>query len=208
MSDTTKAHWQQVYAAKAADSVSWFQNEPAASLAMLAATGLGPEAAIIDVGGGASCLVDRLLDRGFRTITVLDVSSEALAAAQARLGGRSGGVEWLVADITAWTPPPAAFDLWHDRAVLHFLVRDTDRAAYVRAMARGLKPGGYAILAPFALTGPERCSGLPVQRYSPEMLRALVGSGFELIGARPETHRTPGGAAQDFVWCLFRKRAE
>jgi ubiquinone/menaquinone biosynthesis C-methylase UbiE len=208
MTDTTQAHWQQVHAAKPADTVSWFQSEPTPSLAMITATGLGPEAAVIDVGGGASCLVDRLLDRGIRRITVLDVSNEALDIARARLGDRAGLVAWQVADITAWTPPPAAFDLWHDRAVLHFLVRGVDRRAYVRAMSRGLKPGGYAILAPFSLTGPERCSGLLVQRYSPEILRALVGPGFELIEARPETHRTPGGAAQDFVWCLFRKGAE
>ncbi len=205
---TTQAHWEQVYGSKASDTVSWFQAEPSPSLAMIAQAGVNPDAAVIDVGAGASALVDHLLDSGFRHVSVLDVSSQALAETKARLGERAALVDWLVEDITAWRPPAAAFDLWHDRAVFHFLIDAADRQVYLRALERALRPGGHVILATFALDGPERCSGLPVQRYSPQMLEAVLGPHFELIDARPETHRTPGGASQNFVWCLFRRTAD
>ena len=208
MPDPRPDHWEGVYGAKSADGVSWFEREPATSLEMIAATGLGPDAALIDVGGGASTLVDRLLAEGYRHVTVLDVSGRALAIAKARLGPIADAVDWLVADITAWTPPPNAFEVWHDRAVFHFMVTEADRKAYVRALTRSLRSGGYAIIATFALTGPERCSGLAVQRYCPETLQAALGSGFTLIDAEPQTHTTPTGTSQDFVWCLFRKTAE
>jgi SAM-dependent methyltransferase len=171
---------------------------------MIASTRLGPGAAIIDVGAGASTFVDGLLDHGFHKITALDISSEGLDIAKARLGARAGGAHWLVADITNWVPPVAAFDLWHDRAVFHFLIDPKDREAYIHALKRALRPGGYLILATFALTGPERCSGLPVRRYSPETLQAALGADFRLLRTSPETHRTPGGTEQDFVWCLFQ----
>ncbi|MBI1198958.1 MAG: methyltransferase domain-containing protein [Phenylobacterium sp.] len=205
---TTQEHWEQVYGSKAAETVSWFQAEPSPSLAIIAAAGANPEGAIIDVGAGASALVDHLLDRGFRHVSVLDVSSQALAEVKARLGERAALVNWLVEDITTWRPPAAAFDLWHDRAVFHFLIDAADRQAYLRTLERALRPGGHVILATFALDGPERCSGLPVQRYSPQMLAAILGPRFALIDARPETHLTPGGASQSFVWCLFRKTAD
>lgn len=207
MSDTTQEHWQRVYATRASDAVSWFQEEAVTSLAMIAAAGLGPEAAVIDVGAGASTLVDQLLGRGFQRITLLDVSDQALDVAKARLGVRSGLVDWVVANITHWTPASAAFDLWHDRAVFHFLTDETDRQAYLRALNRGLRVGGHVVLATFAPTGPERCSGLPVRRYSAEALRAAFGPGFELVETRPQVHRTPTGSSQDFVWCLLRRRA-
>jgi len=207
MSDARQAHWDRVYAARPVTQARWHQDEPARSVAIITAAGVGPEASVIDVGGGASFLVDRLLDKGFRRITVLDVSTQALAAAQARLGERAAAVAWLVEDVTVWSPPKDAFDLWHDRAVFHFMVADADRRAYVRALNQGLRVGGHLILATFALSGPERCSGLPVQRYSQETLPAVLGANFRLLDATPETHVTPSGAAQDFVWCLFRKTA-
>lgn len=208
MSDTPQEHWDGVYAARAPDAVSWFQSEPAPSLRMIAAAGIGHDDAVIDIGGGASNLVDRLLARGYRQITVLDICVQALAVAKARLGRRSVSVDWLVTDITSWAPPVATFDLWHDRAVFHFLVEKADRQAYLRALNRALRPDGYVVLAAFAPTGPDRCSGLPVQRYSPELLAAVLGASFQLIAARTKTHLTPGGVSQDFVWCLFRKIVE
>jgi SAM-dependent methyltransferase len=157
------------------------------------------------VGGGASRLVDVLLDRGFTRVSVLDLSSAALDVARSRLAGRAGQVEWVVQDVTCWEPASGSIDLWHDRAVLHFLVDEQDRQAYLRALGAGLKPGGFAILAPFALTGPEKCSGLPVCRYSPESLQSLLGSEFTLMKSLAATHITPGGSRQDFIYCLFRR---
>jgi SAM-dependent methyltransferase len=208
MTNTTQDHWEEAYRSKPAAAMSWFQAEPSPSLDMIAAAGPGPGAAIVDVGGGASTLVDRLLDQGFSRLSVLDVSSYAMAAARARLGARADSVDWLAQDITAWTPPAGAFDLWHDRAVFHFLVDDGDRRAYLRALNRGLRPGGHLILATFALTGPQRCSGLPVRRYTPSQLQALLGAGFRLLESRPQVHVTPAGGSQDFVWCHFVKTAE
>lgn len=208
MSDAAQTHWEHVYTTRPSTQVSWYQGEPERSLAMFAAAGVAPTASVIDVGGGASLLVDRLLEQGYGQISVLDVSSQALAAAKARLGGRGDTVAWLVEDITTWSPPPHAFDLWHDRAVFHFLVEDIHRQAYLRALNQGLRDGGYLILATFALSGPERCSDLPVQRYSAETLQAALGGGFKLLDTSLETHITPSGVAQDFVWCLFRKTAD
>lgn len=200
-------HWNDVYATKPAETVSWYEDEPRNSLAMLDAAGIGPDAAVVDVGGGASRLVDDLLDRGFTRVTVLDLSSAALDVARARLAARAGQVEWVVQDITRWEPAVGSIDLWHDRAVLHFLVDEPDRQAYLRALVAGLKPGGFAILAPFALTGPEKCSGLPVCRYSPESLQSLLGPEFSLMRSLAATHVTPGGSSQDFIYCLFRRNA-
>lgn len=203
-----KDHWERVYTTKAADAVSWFQQEPLPSLDMIAAAGVGPDAAIVDIGGGASLLVDRLLDRGFTRLTVLDVSEHALALSKTRLGARAGRIAWVVHDATSWEPPPDAFALWHDRAVFHFLVDADDRHGYLRALDRGLAPGGFAVFATFAPSGPEQCSGLPVRRYSAATLQATLGPGYELIKTAPETHTTPAGNRQDFVWCLFRKVPE
>jgi SAM-dependent methyltransferase len=207
MSDARRQHWDRVYATKPADTVSWFQEEPAQSLALIGATGLGKDACIVDVGGGASLLVDRLVEQGYSSVSVLDIAETGLSIARARLGDRQSNASWLVKDVTRWSPPLEAFDLWHDRAVFHFLVEETDRAGYRRALDRGLKPGGFLILALFALTGPDMCSGLPVRRYSPEMLLAELGPGYELVDVRQQTHRTPAGDAQEFVWCLFRRDA-
>lgn len=207
MSSPREDHWNRVYATRAATEVSWFQDEPAASLALIATAGIGRDDAIVDVGGGASLLADRLLDRGHSDITVLDIAETGLAVVRARLGAKGAGVAWTVQDVTAWQPPPGRFRLWHDRAVFHFLVDEADRRGYLRALDRGLQAGGFVILASFAPTGPERCSGLPVQRYSAETMQAVLGPGFQLLDERPQTHLTPAGGRQDFTWCLFRKIA-
>jgi len=151
MSNPSKDHWEHVYTTKAADAVSWFQQEPTLSLDMIAAAGVPPDAAIVDIGGGASLLVDRLLDRGFTRLTILDVSESALALTKARLGFRVASVAWLVQDATSWEPPPGTFMLWHDRAVFHFLVDEADRHGYLRALDRGLAPGWLRGLRHFCI---------------------------------------------------------
>jgi ubiquinone/menaquinone biosynthesis C-methylase UbiE len=200
-----RGHWDDVYTTKAADTVSWFQDDPTPSLDMIARTGVGKSEAIIDVGGGASVLIDRLLDLGHSNVSVLDIAPAGLAVAQKRLGERAGRVSWIAQDVTAWQPPQDAVSIWHDRAVFHFLVDEGDRLAYVRALDRGLRTGGFVVLAPFALGGPARCSGLLVRRYSAEMLQVELGTGYDLVDQQPQTHVTPAGNRQDFIWCLFKK---
>jgi SAM-dependent methyltransferase len=162
MSDASRqAHWENVYTTKGEKEVSWFQENPAPSLELIELTGLSEEAAIIDIGGGASRLVDELLARTFRRLTVLDLSGAALAAARERLGNRGSDVQWVIADVTKWEPT-RTYDLWHDRAAFHFLTEETDQSAYVDRLKKAVKPGGHVIIATFALDGPERCSGLPI----------------------------------------------
>jgi SAM-dependent methyltransferase len=206
MVEDPQSHWDRVYAAKSDAEVSWHQETPAPSLDFVAAAGIGEGAAVIDVGGGRSRLVDALLDRGVGDIAVLDLSETALAGARRRLGGRDGRVRWIVADVTRWMPD-RTYDLWHDRAVLHFLTDAAGRAAYVERLVAALRPGGYAIVATFATDGPERCSGLPVVRYSPDSLAATLGDDFHLVESRAHLHATPWGARQSFQFSLFRKRA-
>lgn len=203
--DGRKAYWDQVYATKGEREVSWFEERPTLSLDMLACASATVDAAIIDIGGGTSHLVDALLDRGFLNPTVLDLSAAALAAAKARLGPRGDGVTWIAADVTQWQPA-RQYDVWHDRAALHFLTGPADRAAYVATLRRALQPGGHAIIATFAPEGPERCSGLPVQRYDAQSLGRLLGPEFELLQTRRDVHRTPWDAAQVFQFSLFRKK--
>lgn len=195
-----QAHWQGVYETKAETEVSWFQERPATSLALIAATGLGPVARMVDVGGGASRLVDHLVELGWRSVTVLDIAEAALERAQRRLGERANLVQWLVADVTAWSVPPR-FDLWHDRAVFHFLTEPADRAAYARTMAAAVPSGGHAIVGTFALDGPERCSGLPIQRYDADGLVGQFAGHFDLVETRMEDHLTPAGKVQKFQFC-------
>jgi trans-aconitate methyltransferase len=199
-----KAHWESVYATKAPDQVSWFQRSAEASLAMIRASGIAKHGAIIDIGGGASVLVDELLNAGFDDVTVLDIAQGALSASEARLGARAKQVQWIVADILSWTPP-RRFALWHDRAVFHFLTAAEDRAAYRAVLERALEPGGHLVLAAFAPDGPERCSGLPVHRWSAEALADELGAEFRLLASCHEAHLTPGGATQNFLWCRFRR---
>jgi SAM-dependent methyltransferase len=197
-------HWQGVYTRNAADEVSWHQEHPTVSLDLVRASDVGPEGRLIDVGGGASTLVDHLLDLGYRAITVLDIAGSALAAARRRLGERASLVEWVEADVTT-SQPSTRYDLWHDRAVFHFLTEAADRAGYKIALGAALRTGGAAIIATFAPDGPERCSGLPVVRYSPESLTAELGPGYRLEQVEHEDHHTPAGRTQHFVYCRFRR---
>ncbi|MEZ2146904.1 class I SAM-dependent methyltransferase [Bradyrhizobium sp. DN5] len=205
MSDRS-AHWDNVYATKGEAEVSWFQSSPTTSLAMIRAANLDPEAAIIDIGGGASRLVDALLQDGYRDIAVLDLSANALDLAKKRLGAAASAVEWIVADATTWRPAKT-YDLWHDRAAFHFLTDARDRAAYVERLRLALAPGGHVIIATFAPDGPEKCSGLPVQRHDSASLLAELGAEFELIETRRETHHTPWDSTQAFQFSRFQKRS-
>ncbi|KTE18372.1 class I SAM-dependent methyltransferase [Sphingopyxis indica] len=201
---TESEHWNGVYRSKVPEDVSWHQSEPAMSLVALDRMGLGADASIVDVGGGASRLPAALLARGFRDITILDIAASALDAARERLGEARDEVDWQVADVTAWNPA-RTFDIWHDRAVFHFLTEQWQRDAYRKTLLQALKPGGTLIIATFALDGPERCSGLPVRRYDPEMLAAEFGPPFEIAGDWQEDHVTPWGSVQHFCWCAFRR---
>jgi trans-aconitate methyltransferase len=171
---------------------------------MIEAAGAGPGTAIIDIGGGASRLVDAMVARGHRDVTVLDLSAAALETARQRLGPAAGAVQWLVADATRWLPP-RTYDIWHDRAAFHFLTDEPQRRAYALALAAALPPGAHAIIATFAPDGPEKCSGLPVMRYDGEALARELGAGFVRIETRPHAHATPWGAIQSFQFSLFRK---
>jgi SAM-dependent methyltransferase len=206
MNDSARAHWETVYTQKAPDAVSWFQPHAQHSLDLIARTGLALDAGIIDVGGGASTLVDDLLERGHANISVLDLSASALRAAQMRLGADAGRVNWIEADITTVALPAQSCDLWHDRAVFHFLTDSAQRAAYVRAVLNAVRPGGHVIIATFAEDGPLQCSGLPVMRYSADALHSEFGAPFELLEHRRETHHTPAGAVQQFTYCYCRTR--
>jgi len=197
-----QAHWDSVYAAKKVEEVSWFQVRPVLSLELIARTGKGKGSSIIDVGGGASRLVDALLDEGFQRVTVLDISVEALARARERLGDRARLVTWIAGDITRWEPP-SRYDVWHDRAVFHFLVTPEERRAYKEALAAALPLGAQAIIGTFALNGPERCSGLPVARYEPDTLAAELGPAFRLVESTHDDHLTPGGKVQRFQFSRF-----
>lgn len=201
----SKQHWEQVYATKASDSVSWFQEHADQSLRLIHNTGLGKDTAIIDVGGGASTLVDDLAAEGFSDLTVFDLSGAALGVAKQRLGKLANAVHWVEGDITCAEFPMHRFDIWHDRAVFHFLTDPTDRQAYVERVMRSVRPGGHVIVATFAEDGPEKCSGLPVMRYQPESLHAEFGEAFLLIAHEKEVHHTPFGTDQQFVYCYCRK---
>jgi Methyltransferase domain. len=203
MASDEQKHWTHVYEEKAASSVSWYQPMPEPSLRALEKFGASLSSSIIDVGGGASNFVDALLEQGWRDITVLDIAAPALDAAKARIGPLADKVHWEVADITEWSPP-RKFDVWHDRAVFHFLTEPKQRAAYRQALSQGLAAGGLAIVATFALDGPERCSGLPVERYDPARLADALGTSLQLIEAWREEPVTPWGAKQSFNWCAFR----
>jgi SAM-dependent methyltransferase len=205
MSDSTRqAHWEGVYTAKGEKEVSWYQDNPAPSLDLIALTGVSKHASIIDIGGGASRLVDHLLAQGFERLTVLDLSAAALDAAKARLGDKAQKVRWEVADITKWNPPES-YDLWHDRAAFHFLTEQTDQSAYIERVRKAVNPGGHVIIGTFALDGPERCSGLPIVRYDAASLASLLGPEFSLIDARRHDHATPWGAVQRFQFSTFRR---
>ena len=201
-SEDRQSHWQNVYTTKNEKEVSWFQERPDISVEFIAATGAGPNSTIVDIGGGASRLADTLLDEGYRNLTVLDLSEAALASSRERIGRRAATVKWIAADITTWQPTKR-YDVWHDRAAFHFLTGESDRRAYVSCLETALRDGGQAIIATFALNGPERCSGLPVARYDGASLAAILGPRFRLLANRVDEHRTPWGAGQVFQYSRF-----
>ena len=197
-----REHWENVYQTKRETDVSWYQPHLERSLDLILRTGVGTDAHIIDVGGGASTLVDDLLARGFRNITVVDIAAEPLEVAKKRLGTHASDVEWRVGDITSMEFESESFDVWHDRAVFHFLTSEADRKRYLERVCFALKRGGFVVLATFGPKGPEKCSGLPVKRYGADQLHGIFGSAFRLVAHAEETHRTPWGSEQEFVYCL------
>jgi trans-aconitate methyltransferase len=201
-----RQHWERVHAGAEPHELSWFQSEPSTSLELLDALGVGPDASLVDVGGGSSRLVDRLLDRGFADLTVLDVSEAALAAAQARLGARADAIAWLLADVREWRPE-RRYDVWHDRALLHFFVDLPDRERYAETLRGAVAPGGAVVIATFAPDGPETCSGLPVRRHDAGAIATLLGPGAELVAERRDEHVTPRGRVQPFTCAAFRLHA-
>jgi len=201
----SKAHWEAVYATKPTEAVSWYEAAPTRSIALLTDAGLTVASRVLDVGGGDSLLPGALVALGVRHITVLDLSGAALNRAQARLGDRATGVEWLEGDVTTVELPPDGYDLWHDRAVFHFLTDAEDRALYVASATRSVRVGGSVIIATFAPDGPTRCSGLDVVRYSPEGLAAEFGPGFVLRHGFRDVHQTPTGAEQRFAFAVLSR---
>ena len=205
MAEDPKAHWESVYRTKASTRVSWYQAEARLSLNLIRRAAPDLDVPIIDVGGGASTLVDGLLSAGYRRVTVLDLSEAALALSRVRLGDRAMEAQWIEADILTARLPNGRFGVWHDRAVFHFLTKPEDRASYAMQLHSALRPGGHLIIATFAEDGPERCSGLPAVRYNPESLRTSLGGNLlSLVDAVTEKHTKPDGGVQPFLYCVFR----
>lgn len=203
---TSKEHWNRIYGEDGPTGVSWFQSRPATSLRLIESAKLDSRAGLIDVGGGASLLVDCLLDLGFEDLTVLDLSAVALAQARERLGARAARVSWIEVDVTEYAPA-RRFDLWHDRAVFHFLTGENDRRKYLENLTRAMRPGGAVIIGTFAVDGPVRCSGLEVARYDATSICAVLGRGFQLVEHIQEAHVTPWDTEQRFSWFRFRIEA-
>jgi SAM-dependent methyltransferase len=201
-----REHWQYVYETKEEKNVSWYQEHPSLSFQWIQNARLSLDSAIIDVGGGASRLVDYLLQVGYRRLTVLDISAAALQLARQRLGAQAAAVTWLEGDITQVELPHHTYDLWHDRAVFHFLINEAERARYVAAVRRAVRPDGHVIVATFGPDGPTQCSGLSVARYNSDRLHGEFGAGFELVNSTSELHQTPFGTQQAFIYCYCRKR--
>jgi 2-polyprenyl-3-methyl-5-hydroxy-6-metoxy-1,4-benzoquinol methylase len=200
----TKTHWEHIYGTKVPTRVSWYQEHAQFSLQYIKNTGIRQTDPIIDVGGGASTLVDDLIAADFQHITVLDVSGTALQLARQRLGARAVHVNWIEADITQADLPEQAYDVWHDRAVFHFLTQPADRQRYIDTVRHAVRMGGHVIVATFAPDGPDHCSGLEVVRYNPESLHSEFGNGFDLVDSTNETHHTPFGTEQKFIYCYCR----
>lgn len=200
----TQEHWDAIYGQKRPNEVSWYRPHLERSLRFIDHAGLRKDAAILDVGGGASTLVDDLLDQGFMNVSVLDLSEGAIAQAKARLGARAAAVTWIVGDVTQVELPERHYDFWHDRAVFHFLTEESARLQYIQMVRHALKPGGHIVVATFGPSGPDHCSGLPVVRYTPEGVHAQFGGQFNKVGSDSETHQTPWGTEQEFVYCYCR----
>lgn len=201
---TTKAHWEAVYQTKAVDEVSWYRPHLETSLRLIEEAAPDRTSAIIDVGGGEATLVDDLVARHYDDLAVLDISAAAIEVARSRLGASGASVDWITGDITTVRLPTSRYDVWHDRAVFHFLTRADDRAAYVQQVARAVKLGGHVIVATFGLEGPEKCSGLDVVRYGAENLHGEFGPKFRLLDSVTELHETPWGTPQQFLYCFCR----
>lgn len=199
-----KEHWETIYTDLLPDEVSWYQREPELSLAMIHHSGLGKDGFIIDVGGGASVLVDRLLDEGYRNVAILDLSAKALVRAKQRLGPKADQVEWIEADVTG-VVLPRVYDLWHDRAVFHFLTEADDRKKYLETMRCGVRSGGHVVIATFAVGGPTKCSGLEIVQYDAQKLSGEFGPEFTLIEQKAELHITPIGKEQQFGYFRFER---
>lgn len=204
-STVRSGHWNEVYNRKGEDQVSWFEPEPTCSLSMLDALGVAPSMSVLDVGGGAARLVDVLVHRGFSDLSVLDVSAEALGIARARLGDADASVKWIETDLLSWRPT-RSYDVWHDRAVFHFLTSPADREVYRRLVRQAVPIGGRLVVGTFAANGPEQCSGLPTARYDSEQLLSALGEGLEIAAVAPEEHRTPSGATHAFTWIAATRR--
>jgi SAM-dependent methyltransferase len=200
----SRDHWERIYRTKDPTQVSWYQPQPRLSLDLIRRVSPDLDAPIIDVGGGASTLVDGLLDAGYRHVTVLDLSPTSLGLARQRLGARAALVTWLAADVRDALLLADGYAVWHDRAVFHFLTDPADRARYVAQTRLAVRSGGHALVASFASDGPARCSGLDVVRYSPQAMHGEFGAGFRLLDSVREEHHTPAGATQAFVYCLCR----
>ena len=204
---SARSHWESIYERRSPDQVSWYRPHLERSLDFIQGAGLAPDAAIIDVGGGPSTLVDDLLARGYTNVTVLDISASAIDTAKTRLGEKAAMVRWLVADVTELDLGANSYDFWHDRAVFHFLREQADRRRYVAAVRRAVKPGGHVLVATFGPEGPERCSDLEVVRYDADRLHGEFGHEFRKVGSATELHRTPRGTEQQFVYCYCRLTA-
>ena len=199
-----KEHWEKVYGTHAQDAVSWYAPHLETSLNLIYQAAADNDAAIIDIGGGEATLVDDLLSEGYRDISILDISQHAIDVARDRIGEIANKVHWYCADITQATLPQNYFDIWHVRAVFHFLMEDAQRVRYVEQVMRSVKHGGHVIMATFGPEGPEQCSGLDVVRYDAEHLHGQFGKAFKLINSSTETHQTPMGTTQQFLYCFCR----
>lgn len=206
MNDKRQQHWENVYATKAPDEVSWFQPVALQSLRLIDATGVGHDEPLLDAGGGTSTLIDTLIERGFTDLTVLDISAAALAVSRNRLGDKADRVNWIHTDVTGFVAP-RRFALWHDRAVFHFLTSAADRNRYVKVLRSALRHDGHLILSTFGPEGPLRCSGLDIRRYDVDALREIFGEDFTLRQHVLDEHRTPGGAVQQFLYTWWQRHA-
>ncbi len=201
-----KAHWDKVYSTKPAEAVSWFAPHLETSLKLIHTASTNKDAAIIDIGGGESTLVDDLFNEGYRNLSVLDISQTAIEVAKERMGQNASAIQWYCVDIAQASLPEAHFDIWHDRAVFHFLTKQSDRDQYVERVKRSLKHGGYVIMATFGPEGPTQCSDLDVERYDTQELHNQFGDSFELLQSSTEMHQTPMGTTQQFLYCFCRMK--
>jgi 2-polyprenyl-3-methyl-5-hydroxy-6-metoxy-1,4-benzoquinol methylase len=207
MASSTQEHWQYIYQKKDPDEQTWYQRKPTVSLDLIEQVAEELPVRIVDVGGGASTLVDYLLDDGRFDIAVVDIAPAALSASQARLGERAKAVDWRVADLTDPIELDPPVDIWHDRAVLHFLRDPDERAAYLENLEHNIAPDGHVVLSTFAIDGPDKCSGLDIRQYSPRLMSETLGDGWRLVESRYEDHPTPWGGEQRFVYGLFERTA-